>query len=479
MPHPKTGFRHKTLYIHKQPHALHFASQRFSFWVATLTIFAFVMGNMIGQHGWYAFWKSVLGKTDDSLIVFTGTVTPIDKVPDYSKWAVYGGNPDEHQFRMVPKDLLIPLPSYVLNEQSREDGHDDFGDVYSVGNLGDYKSGADGYGSHVGTDIRVPIGTPVRSIANGIVETVRELNGGYGKYIVVRHPNVPDKSDPDNRKKITIWSIYAHLDSILVSEGQIVTKADEIGLSGKTGFATGPHLHFQIDNDQAPWHPYWPFTSAEASAAGMSFTQAINAGLHQERGKLYTLSPMLFVQQHYNPSTRTIASSAVESTEQIIEKTKLTPEERRAARKAERSKRIAVAPVTIASLETPFTSSAPTLVSTIESTEPVLPIVNVSHAAIDHIEIDHDGFFKRGWERVVIEARDANGNVVKVPSFPGKLYLRASFGDAEFRPDSLSSADFKDGRAVINVLPRGAKRSLIIETKGTYEVLSAPMELER
>src|SRR3989338_3953731 len=108
----RTGFAHSHLYRRREPHAFQFLSQRVTFWVAALSVIAFVTGNMMGQHGWHVFWKSVLGGYDDSLIVYTGTVSPVEYVPDYTKWSLYGGNAEEHTYRQVPKDVLIPLPSY-------------------------------------------------------------------------------------------------------------------------------------------------------------------------------------------------------------------------------------------------------------------------------------------------------------------------------------------------------------------------------
>lgn len=153
-------------------------------------------------------------------------------------------------------------------------------------------------GSHLAVDIRVPQGTPIHAVANGIVSTVVEKNSGFGYYIVLEHPNVPDY--PNTTKKTTLYSTYNHLGKINVKTGQVVKKGDVIALSGNTGTSTTPHLHFQIDRKDAPWHPYWPFSSQEASQAGLSFFDAINEGLNQNKAKDYTVNPMLWVQAHLN-----------------------------------------------------------------------------------------------------------------------------------------------------------------------------------
>jgi murein DD-endopeptidase MepM/ murein hydrolase activator NlpD len=91
------------------------------------------------------------------------------------------------------------------------------------------------YRFHYGTDYVVPTGTPVLAIADGTV-----VGGGYdssaGNYVEIRH--VVDGQ--------TIVSRSLHLSRLQVSVGQRVSKGQQIGLSGSTGAATGPHLHFEI-----------------------------------------------------------------------------------------------------------------------------------------------------------------------------------------------------------------------------------------
>ena len=83
---------------------------------------------------------------------------------------------------------------------------------------------------------------PILASATGEVLIARYSgwNGGYGKYIVISHPNGTQ-------------TLYAHCFSILVNEGQHVDKGQIIGFVGNTGKSTGTHLHFEIRGAQNPF----------------------------------------------------------------------------------------------------------------------------------------------------------------------------------------------------------------------------------
>lgn len=172
-------------------------------------------------------------------------------------------------------------------------------------------------GSHLGVDIRAPQGTPVRSIANGVVVKLRDSADGVGKYVVVRHDNVPVGGGRE-----TLYSAYLHLESVNTSIGTSVKKGDMIGRVGITGITTTPHLHFQIDREDAPFHSYWPFTTSQAAAAGYSFFEAVSAGIGKENALRYTIHPLEFVQNHLSyregsensPSPTQVVASAQDST---------------------------------------------------------------------------------------------------------------------------------------------------------------------
>ena len=87
---------------------------------------------------------------------------------------------------------------------------------------------------HKGVDFAAPTGTPIFAAGNGIVEYAGR-NGGYGKYIRIRHDS-------------TYKTAYAHLNSYKkgIGSGVRVKQGDIIGYVGSTGKSTGPHLHYEI-----------------------------------------------------------------------------------------------------------------------------------------------------------------------------------------------------------------------------------------
>ncbi|MEU7581817.1 peptidoglycan DD-metalloendopeptidase family protein [Streptomyces sp. NPDC041068] len=84
---------------------------------------------------------------------------------------------------------------------------------------------------HTGQDFAVGIGTPVRSVGAGRVQSV-SCGGGFGIEVVVRHEG-------------GYFTQYAHLAAVTVDQGDRVRPGQWIGQAGTTGNSTGPHLHFE------------------------------------------------------------------------------------------------------------------------------------------------------------------------------------------------------------------------------------------
>lgn len=85
---------------------------------------------------------------------------------------------------------------------------------------------------HKGIDIKVYIGDTICAAFDGKVRIVKYNAGGWGYYVVIRHPN-------------GLETLYGHLSKQLVKEDQIVRAGQPIGLGGNTGVSTGSHLHFE------------------------------------------------------------------------------------------------------------------------------------------------------------------------------------------------------------------------------------------
>ncbi|MSR70929.1 hypothetical protein EXS62_02720 [Candidatus Kaiserbacteria bacterium] len=117
--------------------------------------------------------------------------------------------------------LSWPLDSIFITQQ--------FGKTSSSGRL--YASG-----THNGVDFRASLGTPIRAALSGVVQEINQgavKNCQYGKWVLIKHAD-------------GLATLYGHLSSINVTKGQTVSTGEMIGLSGDTGYATGPHLHLTV-----------------------------------------------------------------------------------------------------------------------------------------------------------------------------------------------------------------------------------------
>jgi murein DD-endopeptidase MepM/ murein hydrolase activator NlpD len=89
---------------------------------------------------------------------------------------------------------------------------------------------------HSGLDVAGPMGTPILAMDDGEVLKAYWNADGYGGLVIVGHPSGYET-----------W--YGHLARFTVDKGDQVTRGQQIGLMGSTGFSTGPHLHFEVRQD--------------------------------------------------------------------------------------------------------------------------------------------------------------------------------------------------------------------------------------
>lgn len=97
---------------------------------------------------------------------------------------------------------------------------------------------------HSGIDVIVNKNEPIMASGNGIVVKVSNSKYGYGNHIIIKHNN-------------ELKTLYAHLNKVLVKEGDYVRSGDVIGLGGQTGLVWGKscHLHFELRQNDIPINP--------------------------------------------------------------------------------------------------------------------------------------------------------------------------------------------------------------------------------
>jgi murein DD-endopeptidase MepM/ murein hydrolase activator NlpD len=162
----------------------------------------------------------------DELVGIGGpeTVMALDKAADHLEREVRHINDRLHSniLRLASIPRGLPVNGYVT---------DGFGMRRNPFN-------GEGREVHEGLDIAVDFGTPVTATADGLV-IYSAPHAGYGNLVIVYHSN-------------GITSRYGHLSRISVEAGQRVKQGDQIGNVGSTGRSTGPHVHYEIrENDQA------------------------------------------------------------------------------------------------------------------------------------------------------------------------------------------------------------------------------------
>jgi hypothetical protein len=101
---------------------------------------------------------------------------------------------------------------------------------------------------HCGIDYAANPGLNVYATGDGIVDFIRNSNGGYGREIIIDHG-------------FGYASRYAHLLKIMVQPGQQVRRGQIIGLLGDSGKSTGPHLHYGVDYFNKPVNPYFYYSN--------------------------------------------------------------------------------------------------------------------------------------------------------------------------------------------------------------------------
>jgi murein DD-endopeptidase MepM/ murein hydrolase activator NlpD len=112
---------------------------------------------------------------------------------------------------------------------------------------------------HEGIDLTAPVGTPVFAAGVGQVVYSGSAVRGYGNMVVLKHEG-------------EFMTVYAHNSVLLVKVGDHVRAGQRIALSGQSGHATGPHVHFEVRKGQVPCDPLPYLPSARQSRTPREWT---------------------------------------------------------------------------------------------------------------------------------------------------------------------------------------------------------------
>ncbi len=151
---------------------------------------------------------------------------------DTTGWCTHRINCDRFDFRFMYDTLSIPLVDSSLRRYF----------TYPLGNAVTSPFGERRSFWHFGTDIQVNYRDTIRATFDGIVRIVTNDRYGYGNVVVVRH-------------HYGLETLYGHLSKSIVKRNQEIRSGEVIGLGGKTGRATGRHLHFEIRFCGEPFDP--------------------------------------------------------------------------------------------------------------------------------------------------------------------------------------------------------------------------------
>jgi murein DD-endopeptidase MepM/ murein hydrolase activator NlpD len=124
---------------------------------------------------------------------------------------------------------------------------------------------------HQGLDLAAKSGQLVAAAAGGVVLKAG-WNGGHGNQVVIQHEG-------------NITTRYSHLSRILVTPGEVLQQGDVLGTAGRTGMATGVHLHFELWRDGEPTDPLDELGPTESGEEPTFARQGSSSGAQKREGR--------------------------------------------------------------------------------------------------------------------------------------------------------------------------------------------------
>lgn len=187
------------------------------------------------------------------------TAYPVPSIPNWG--AMRDKSLWNRSYREINSSEFVPVPQYglsVLTFPMEALDPQKLSDVplitaklfYSTRFFSAYDLDAGEFtGLHAGVDLKLPEGMPVGAIADGSVHVVRR-DDRLGLYVILEHVL------PTGEK---VFSIYGHLGTTVVAQGDRVRAGDPIGTVGTSGYTSSPHLHLQVDRPMQSGGVHTPF----------------------------------------------------------------------------------------------------------------------------------------------------------------------------------------------------------------------------
>ncbi len=216
--------------------------------------------------------------------VLQKTVFPVDRIPNWGamrtsdQWDRTYAQMTDADFVPVPRydlsQLTIPMSSLTHPLLDTNIPIITAKLFYSTRYFAAYSVDANEYtGMHSGLDLKLPIGTPIHAIGNGLVAYAQN-EGALGLHVIIEHKLASGED---------VFSVYGHFSSVAVKVGDQVAVGQVIGTVGMTGNTTAPHLHLQVDRETET-DPHMPWTPLYAPT--------------KEQVAKWSINPITFIQDH-------------------------------------------------------------------------------------------------------------------------------------------------------------------------------------
>ena len=222
--------------------------------------------------------RGELHQAGEHFPLFKEAVFPVGGVPNWG--AMQTSGEWNRTYAQIPPEEFVPIPAYDLDVlttplvrllKPRRVAEITAKLFYSTRYFGAYDLDAGEFtGRHSGLDLKLARGTPIGAIAGGRIHALRQ-NATLGLHLIIEH-RLPEE---------TFFSIYGHLETVDVSEGDNVQPGQAIGTVGTSGNVL-PHLHLQIDRGQDGHLEHIPYVPADIPPA--------------QEAALYTVHPIRFIE---------------------------------------------------------------------------------------------------------------------------------------------------------------------------------------